>query len=46
VGAAKWDELAVYAEGWRRVFEHRASEGVPGHEPPIPKDPLWSHVSK
>src|SRR5437588_12242368 len=34
-GAAKWDELAAYADGWRRVFEHRASGGGPGHEPPI-----------
>jgi hypothetical protein len=44
--AGKWDELAVYADGWRRVFEHRASGGGPGHEPPIPKDPQWPPVSK
>lgn len=45
-GAAKWDKLAVYADQWRRVFEHRVSGGGPGREPPIPKDPLWPPVSK
>ena len=39
-GAETWDELAVYADGWRRVFEYRAAGGEPGHEPPIPRDPL------
>src|SRR5437868_1333958 len=41
-GAGKWDELAVYADGWRRVFEHLRSGGDLGHGPPIPKDPTWS----
>jgi hypothetical protein len=45
-GAAKWDELAVYADGWRRVFEHRASGGGPGDEPPIPGDPQWPPTPK
>ena len=45
-GAAKWDELAVYADGWRRVFEHRASGGSWNNGPPIPKDPRWPPVSK
>src|SRR5437764_10490930 len=45
-GAAKWDELAVYADGWRRVFEHRVSGGGQDHEPPIPKNPQWPPVSK
>jgi hypothetical protein len=38
-GAAEWDELAVYADGWRRVFEHLASGGSWDNGPPIPKDP-------
>lgn len=45
-GAAKWDELAVYADGWRRVFEHRASGGGPDREPPIPKSPQWPPAPK
>jgi hypothetical protein len=38
-GAAKWDSLAKYADGWRRVFEHLASGGEWGNGPPIPKNP-------
>lgn len=45
-GAAKWDELAAYADGWRRVFEHRTSGGGPGHEPPIPRYPQWPPITK
>lgn len=45
-GAAKWDELAVYADGWRRVSEHNASGGGRADPPPIPKNPRWPHKSK
>jgi hypothetical protein len=36
----------VYADGWRRVFEYRASDGDPGHGPPIPKDAQWLPTAK
>jgi hypothetical protein len=45
-GAAKWDDLAVFADGWRRVFEHLASGGSWEDGPPVPKDPQWPPVSK
>ena len=45
-GAARWDRDAAYADGLRRVFEHLALGGDPGHGPPIPKDPQWPPASK
>jgi hypothetical protein len=38
-GATKFDALAVYADGWRRVFEHQVSGGDWSDAPPIPKVP-------
>src|SRR4051812_42721395 len=45
-GAAKWDELAVHADGWRRRFEHLASGGSRDTGPPIPKAPQWPPTPK
>src|SRR5947208_2772630 len=45
-GAAKWDDLAAYADGWRRVFEYRAPGGGPGLQPPLPKNPEWPPISQ
>ena len=41
-GAAKWDSLAAYADGWRRVFEHLGSGGRWNNGPPLPKNPDWT----
>ncbi len=38
-GAAKWDSLAAYADGWRRMFKHLGSGGRWNNGPPIPKNP-------
>jgi hypothetical protein len=43
--ATKWDELAEYADGLRRVYEH-AAQGGPGPAPPMPKNPEWPPVRK
>lgn len=40
-GAAKWDSLAAYADGWRRMFEHLALGGIWDNVPLIPKNPEW-----